>query len=94
VAVLFVVTDTQVTDVYGIKTNKQFSNTLEDNIINFGAPHKLISDCALAIISNKIQEIIRTLCIKTWKSDSHKQQQNPAESCYQTIKCAANRVLD
>jgi hypothetical protein len=31
-------TDTQVTDVYGIKTDKQFINTLEDNITNRGAP--------------------------------------------------------
>jgi hypothetical protein len=42
-AVLFVGSDSQVTDVYGIKTGKQFVNTLEDNIIQRGAPHKLIS---------------------------------------------------
>jgi hypothetical protein len=44
VAVIFVGIDTQVTDVYGIKTDKQFINTLEDNITNRGAPHKLLSD--------------------------------------------------
>ena len=37
-AVLFVGTDTQVTNIYGIKTDKQFVNTLEDNIIQRGAP--------------------------------------------------------
>jgi hypothetical protein len=43
-AVIFAGTNTQVTDVYGIKTDKQFINTLEDNIIQHGAPMKLISD--------------------------------------------------
>ena len=33
VAVIFVGVDTQVTDVYSIKTDKQLVNTLEDNII-------------------------------------------------------------
>jgi hypothetical protein len=37
-AVIFVGTNTQVTDVYGIKTDKQCVNTLEDNIIQRGAP--------------------------------------------------------
>jgi hypothetical protein len=37
-AVIFVGTNTQVTDVYCIKTDKQFNNTLEDNIIQRGAP--------------------------------------------------------
>jgi hypothetical protein len=35
-----------VTDVDGIKTGKQFVNTIEDNIRRRGAPTKLISDCA------------------------------------------------
>jgi hypothetical protein len=39
-AVIFVGADTQVTDVYIIKTDKQFVNTLEDNIIHRGSPNK------------------------------------------------------
>ena len=93
-AVIFVGTDTQVTDIYGIKTDKQFVNTLEDNITQRGAPHKLISDSAQVIISNKVQDILRTLCIKSWQSEPYQQQQNPAERRYQTIKRATNRVLD
>ena len=47
-AMIFVGVDTQVTDIYGIKSDKQFVNTLEDNVIQCGAPNKkLISDCAL-----------------------------------------------
>jgi hypothetical protein len=37
-AVIFVGVNIQVTDVYGVKTDKQFVNTLEDNIIQHGAP--------------------------------------------------------
>jgi hypothetical protein len=80
--------------VYGNKTDKQCINTLEDNITNRGAPHKLLSDSAQALISNKVQYILCTLCIKSWQSEPHQQQQNPAERRYQTIKCTANRVLD
>jgi hypothetical protein len=93
-AVIFVDLDTQVTDIYGIKTDKQFINTLEDNITNRGAPHKLISDKAQVNISNKVQDILRTLCITSWQSEPYQQQQNPAERRYQTIKRAANLVLD
>ena len=76
-AVLFVGTKTQVTDVYGIKTDKRFVNTLEDNIIQRGAPHKLLSDRAQVIISNKVLDILCTLLIGNWKSYPQQQQQNP-----------------
>ena len=93
-AVMFVGLDSQVTDIYGIKTDKQFVNTLEDQIVDRGAPHKLISDGARVIISDKIVDILRTLCIKSWQSEPYQQQQNPAERRYQTLKTAANRIMD
>jgi hypothetical protein len=68
--------------------------TLEDNIIDRGAPHKLVSDCAQVIISDKIVDILRTLCIKSWQSEPYQQQQNPAERRYQTLKTTANRIMD
>jgi hypothetical protein len=52
-AVIFVGVNTQVTDVYGINSDKQFVNTLEDNIIQRVAPLKLISDRAQ---SKKLQK--------------------------------------
>jgi hypothetical protein len=55
--VIFVGVTTQVTDVYGIKNYRQFVNTLEDNIIQHGAPHKLISDCGQALVSYKVADI-------------------------------------
>jgi hypothetical protein len=93
-AVIFVGVNTQVTDVYGIKTDKQFVNTLEDNIIQRGAPLKLISDRGQAIVSHKVADILRTFCINNWQSEPHQQHQNPAERRYQTIKNWTNRILD
>jgi hypothetical protein len=60
VAVLFVDTDTQVTGLYGIKTDKQFINIVEANITNCVAPHKPIGDCDQVCISHKV---LRALCI-------------------------------
>jgi hypothetical protein len=93
-AVLFTGTETHVTDIYGIKNDKEFVNTLEDNIRQRGAPTKLISDRAQVEISKKVLDILRTLCISDWQSEPYQQQQNPAERRYQTVKMAANRILD
>jgi Reverse transcriptase (RNA-dependent DNA polymerase) len=93
-AVIFTGLETQVTDVYSIKTDKQFVNTLEDNIRYRGAPTKLISDRAQVEISQKVLDILRTLCISDWQSEPHQQQQNPAERRFQTVKNAANRIMD
>jgi hypothetical protein len=46
------------------------------------------------IIGNKAQDILRTLFIPSWQSELYQEQQNPAERRYQTIKRAANRILD
>jgi hypothetical protein len=43
-AVIFVGTSTKVTDVHGIKKDNKFANTLEDNIIQRGAPNCILSD--------------------------------------------------
>ena len=52
-----------VTDVYPMKTDAEFVNTLEDNIRDRGAPTKLISDSAKSKISSKVKDILRTLVI-------------------------------
>jgi hypothetical protein len=53
-AEIFVGTSNKVTDVHGIKKDNQFANTLEDNIIQRGAPNRLLSDRGQVIISNKV----------------------------------------
>jgi hypothetical protein len=93
-AEIFVGFTFKVTDMYGIKTDKQFINTLEDNIREQGAPSKLISDQAQVEISEKVKSILCTLFIGEWQSKSHQQQQNPAECHYKTVKAQANVILD
>ena len=58
VAQIFVGTESLVTDVYGMKTKKQFVNALQDVIRPRGAPTKLISDQAQVEISNKVHDIL------------------------------------
>ena len=64
-AQFFVVCESMVCDVYPMKTIKQFVNTLEDNIRDRGAINQLISDSAQVEISNKVQDILRSLFIKS-----------------------------
>jgi hypothetical protein len=45
-AVIFVGTETQVTDIHCFKSDRRFVNTLEDYITRRGAPYNLISDSA------------------------------------------------
>jgi hypothetical protein len=85
-AQLFVGTKTHTADVYPIKSNKQFVNTLLDNITQCGAPTKLISNRAQVEISERIKQVLRPLHISTWQSELHQQHQNPAERQYQNIK--------
>ncbi|GAX27530.1 hypothetical protein FisN_UnNu102, partial [Fistulifera solaris] len=93
-AVLFCGRDTYVTDIYGIKTDKQFINTLEDNIRERGAPTRLISDHAQVEISKAVVNLLRTFCIDSWQSEPKNQQQNFAERRFQTVKTTTNRILD
>ena len=51
------------TDVYGMKMDKEFVNTLEDNIRKRGAMDKLISDQAQSEVSNWVKDILRALFI-------------------------------
>jgi hypothetical protein len=54
-AQIFVGRESLVADVYGLKTDKEFVNTLEDNIQEWGAMDKLISDCAKAETSECVK---------------------------------------
>jgi len=93
-AAVFTGLRTKVVDAYGLKSDKQFVNSLEDNIRERGAPNKLISDRGQVHIGTKVLDILRALFIGSWQSEPHQQQQNPFERRYQTVKTAANRVMD
>ena len=93
-AQLYVGTKSTVSDVYGMKSEKQLVNTLEDNIRERGAMKQLISDSAQSEIGKRILAILRTLCIPSWQSEPYQQHQNPCERRYQDIKRMTNTLLD
>jgi hypothetical protein len=62
-AQFYVGTETYVTDVYGMKTDKEFVNTLNDQIRQRGAPDKLISDSAQVETGRRVLEILRAYVI-------------------------------
>jgi hypothetical protein len=82
-----------VADVYGLKTDKECVNTLEDNIQEQGAMDKLISDCAKAETSERIQHILHALFISSWYSEPYHENQNFVENRWATIKATTNRVM-
>ncbi len=94
IAQIFVGIESLVTDVYAIKTDRQFINTLEDQIWTRGAPTKLVSDCAQVKINNQVKEILRTYCIADWQSEPHYQHQNFAECRIQQLKTLVNTIMD
>ena len=93
-AQFYVGTKTLVSDVYPLQTEKQFVNTLQENIRNRGAMDKLITDRAQSEISTKVKDILRHYIISDWQSEPHYQHQNVAERRYQDIKRRTNKLLD
>lgn len=94
IAQIYVGVDSEVLDVYGIKTEKQFVKTLEDNIRQRGAPLRLISDSAAVETSARVKDILRSLVIKDWQSEPYHQHQNKAERKYQDLKRVARTIMD
>ena len=76
--------DALVCVVYGIKSTKQFINTLADNIRNRGAMHTLISDGGSYEISKKVTDLLRSLFIADFQSEPYHQHQNNAENQWGT----------
>ena len=90
----FVGKESLVSDIYPMRSGKQFVNTLEDNIHRCGAMEKLISDSAKNDISHKVKDILRAYNINDWQSEPYHQNQNPAEWRYRTIKPWANTIMN
>ena len=85
-AQLFIGRRSLVIDVYGMATEKEFVNTLEDQIRKRGAMDKLITDSARVEISKRVQDILRSLCIDDWQSEANYQHQNFAEHRWRHLK--------
>ena len=60
-------------DVYGIKPNEQFINSLEEHFRKRGAMDKLMSDSDQSEISTRVKGILRALFIDDWQLESYHQ---------------------
>jgi hypothetical protein len=86
VAQIFVGHDTLVRDVYGLRSESQFVNSLLENIRQRGAMDKLISDRAAVEISAKVLDVLHYLQIDSWQSEPYMQHQNFAENRWRDLK--------
>ena len=93
-AQFFVGRDTLVCDAYGIKSQKQFINTLYDNIRFRGAMTTLITDGDRYEISKKVADLLRNLFIKQHESEPYHQHQNKAEQRYGVVKRYINTLMN
>ena len=86
--------DTLVCDTYGIKSTKQFINTLSDNIRKRGAMDTLISDGGKYEISQRVTDLLHNLFIQDYQSESYHQDPNKAENCFGPAKRYTNTVMN
>ena len=86
--------DTLVCDAYGIKSTKQFINTLSDNIRKRGAMDTLISDGGKYDISKGVTDLLYSLFIQDYQSESYHQDQNKTVNCFGPAKCYTNTVMN
>ena len=68
--------DTLVCDAYGIKSQKQFINTLYDNIRFRGAMTTLITDGGRYELSRIVADLLRSLFIKQYHTTNIKTRLN------------------
>jgi hypothetical protein len=68
---IFVVRESLVADVYGLKTDKESINTLVDNIQEWGAVDKIISDCFKDETTERAKQILHALFFTSWYSEPY-----------------------
>ena len=86
--------DTLVCDAYGIKSTKQFINTLSDNIRKWGAMDTLISDGGNYDISKGVTDLLHSLFIQDYQSESYHQDQTKTETCFGPAKRCTNTAMN
>ena len=86
--------DTLVCDAYGIKSTKQFINTLSDKIRKWGAMDTLISDAGKYDISKGVTDFLHSLFIQDYQSESYHQDQNKTETCFGPATRHTNTIMN
>ena len=75
------------------KTGKQFHKVLMDEIRQYGAMDILVTDSAKLEISERVNDILRTMVVKGWQSEPYKKNQNFAERKWRDAKAHTNVLL-
>ena len=86
--------DTLVCDAYGIKSTKQFINALSDNIRKWGAMDTLISDGGKYDIPKGVTDLLHSLFIQDYQSESYHQDQTKTETCFGPAKRCTNTAMN
>ena len=79
---------------YGMTSESQMPNTLEDLIRKHGAPNGLFSDNAKVQIGKRVLDILRMYQIKDFQCEPHYQHQNFAERKIGDIKRLCDSIMD
>jgi hypothetical protein len=93
-AQIFIGRRTHFLEIYGIKSENQFVNTLLDTIRKRGAMDKLCSDSARVEMSERVLDVLRAYHIDDWPSEPYCQHQNFAEGMIGQIKDLVNRIMN
>ena len=80
--------------LYGMKTESEGPDTLEDFIREFGAPYNLRNDNSKMQLGNNFREVLRKYNIKQSMTEPHHPQQNAAERKIQEVKKYTNMIMD
>jgi len=93
-AQVFIGRKTHVIDIFGVRTDAEFVNTLLDVTRGRGAMDHLISDLAAAGLSTRIKDALHALVIGGWQSEAYLRHQDSAGQKCQDIKAKADLVLN
>ena len=93
-AQVYIGRNTNVSSVHGVKTDKAFVATLQEEIRRRGAMQMIVSDNARAETSKRVKDILRAYAIDDWQSEAYFQHQNYAERHYRDLKRNTNNLLN
>ena len=93
-AQLFIGLTSKYCEAIGMKIDGELVSALMDTIRKNGAMDRIVTDGGEALISKKVFNILRHLCIKNWHNEPYYQHQNPAERRYNDVKRNLHRVLN
>ena len=77
-----------------ITKSHKFVHCLQDFVMQWGAPLRLLGDHAKNQHSHQVVDYLRTLWIGYWCSEPYYKHQNMFERRYQTFKRIVNRTMD